>query len=41
MDFGGLKFKKYNEDGLLLSEKEKYEPYLLGDNEKVVVVDTY
>jgi hypothetical protein len=29
MEFGGLDFKKYNEDGLLLSDKEKYEKYLL------------
>lgn len=24
MDFGGIKFNRYNEDGLLFSDKEKY-----------------
>jgi hypothetical protein len=41
MDFGGLNFKRYNEEGLLISEKEKYEKYLIKDDEKVVVIDTY
>lgn len=41
MDFGGLNFKRYNEEGLLISEKEKYDKYLLKDDEKVVVIDTY
>lgn len=29
MDFGGLDFKRYNEDGLLISDKGKYEKYML------------
>ena len=29
MDFGGLNIKKYNEDGLAMSEKDKYGKYLL------------
>jgi hypothetical protein len=40
-DFGGLDFKKYNEDGLLLSDKAKYEKYFLKEDEQVVVIDTY
>ena len=41
LDFGGLNFKKYNEDGLLISEKEKYEKYYLKEEDNVVIVDSY
>jgi hypothetical protein len=41
LDFGGLDFKRYNEDGLLLSDKAKYEKYFLNEDEKVVIIDTY
>lgn len=37
----GVDFKKYNEDGLLLSDKDKYEKYILKDDEKVGIIDTY
>jgi hypothetical protein len=41
LDFGGLSFKKYNEDGLPIADRAKYEKYFLKEDEKVVVVDTY
>ncbi len=41
LDFGGLSFKKYNEDGLPIADKAKYEKYFLKEDEKVVVIDTY
>lgn len=40
-DFGGLQFKKYNEDGLPLSDKAKFDKYMLKDGDGTVVVDTY
>ena len=40
LDFG-VDFKKYNEDGLLISEKEKYDKYILKDDEKYGIADTF
>ena len=39
MDFGGLQFKRFNEDGLDMSQRHKYEKYIAGDD--VVVVDSF
>ena len=39
MSFGGLKFKRYDEYGLDISQKHKYEKYIASD--QVAVVDTF
>ena len=37
----GINFEKYDEDGLPLSQKNKYDKYLLKDTDSVGIVDTY
>ena len=37
----GINFEKYDEDGLPLSEKQKYDKYLLKETDKVGIIDTY
>ena len=40
MDFGGLEFKRFNEDGLDMSQRNKFDKYILKEDEKFVVVDS-